>query len=416
MSRAAMPSDIDGTWRFLRDGYAFVSNRCRELGSDRFRTRLALVPFVCARGPAAAALVYDAGAFTRAGALPPTTLRLLQGRGSVQTLDDDRHRSRKALFMRLAADPDRIAALVAAFREAWVEAAGEWRRRGRATAFVDFPPVFAKAARRWAGLPDAFIGDAVLTRALWSMIEASGSLGPRLAFALVRRNRLEARLRDLATRLREGDGAGVDPASPLAAVARHADDPGGPLSVEHAAVEIVNLLRPIAAVARFAVFAALELGRRPDLRVAMAEGTLADREAFAEEVRRFHPFFPAIAGRARRTVDWDGHRFRPGDRLLVDLYGTNHHPGLHNHPEAFRTDRGLSWRDPGFSFAPQGAGDHATTHRCPGEAATVALLTETVGLLAADPVWRLPPQDLSVSLARLPARPRHGVRMDFGPG
>jgi fatty-acid peroxygenase len=77
----------------------------------------------------------------------------------------------------------------------------------------------------------------------------------------------------------------------------------------------------------------------------------------------------------------------------------------------FRPDRSLDWRHGGFDFVPQGGGDCRETHRCPGEAATVALVSEAVRLLSAMD-WRMPPQDLGVDLSRIPARPASGVVLD----
>ncbi|MDF2096949.1 hypothetical protein [Aquibaculum arenosum] len=73
---------FDHTLPFLREGYDFISRRCDRLQSDRFLTRLMLRPVLCTRGAEAAEMVYEGGRFTRQGALPPTTLRLLQDKGS----------------------------------------------------------------------------------------------------------------------------------------------------------------------------------------------------------------------------------------------------------------------------------------------------------------------------------------------
>lgn len=97
--RIAQAPQRDVLPALLRDGYAFVSRHCEALGSDAFQARLALQQVVFARGPDALATFYHPGRFTRVGAMPPTTLRLLQGRGSVQQLDGDAHLQRKRLFL-----------------------------------------------------------------------------------------------------------------------------------------------------------------------------------------------------------------------------------------------------------------------------------------------------------------------------
>src|SRR3954470_25022415 len=86
----------DSTFALLAEGYEFISNRCRRLGSDIFRTRLMLRPVVCMQGHAAARFFYTPGLFTRRKANPKPTIKLLQDEGSAQLLDGEAHRIRKA--------------------------------------------------------------------------------------------------------------------------------------------------------------------------------------------------------------------------------------------------------------------------------------------------------------------------------
>src|SRR3546814_10231988 len=64
--------------------------------------------------------------------------------------------------------------------------------------------------------------------------------------------------------------------------------------------------RPTVAIARYVIFAALALHRRPDCRERLIAGSDAEREAFVQEVRRFFPFFPFVGGRVREGFDWRG--------------------------------------------------------------------------------------------------------------
>src|SRR5690554_958289 len=100
---AGLPRDSspDSTLALLREGYTFISARCERHGTDAFRGRLVGRPAVFMRGAEAAETFYAEGRFTRQGALPATALKLLQGRGSVSTLDGAAHRHRKAMFMSL---------------------------------------------------------------------------------------------------------------------------------------------------------------------------------------------------------------------------------------------------------------------------------------------------------------------------
>ena len=70
--------------------------RCARLGAEAFRTRLMLRPVLCARGSAAAEAFYTPDRFTRVGAMPAVTMRLLQDRDSVQMLDGRQRQRQKA--------------------------------------------------------------------------------------------------------------------------------------------------------------------------------------------------------------------------------------------------------------------------------------------------------------------------------
>jgi cytochrome P450 len=90
------------------------------------------------------------------------------------------------------------------------------------------------------------------------------------------------------------------------------------LGEEDAAVELINVLRPTVAVARFITFAALALHEHPGARQKLQEGDEEYLERFVQEVRRFYPFFPLVGGRARKDFEWRGHRFEEGTWVLLD--------------------------------------------------------------------------------------------------
>src|SRR5690554_6631161 len=102
---------FDSSLAFLSKGYQFISQRCRQYDSDIFKTRIMLRPVYCVTGAEAAQMFYVPGRFTRVGAMPPTTLSLLQDHGSVLTLDGEAHARRKEMFMALMG-PSRIADLI----------------------------------------------------------------------------------------------------------------------------------------------------------------------------------------------------------------------------------------------------------------------------------------------------------------
>lgn len=394
---------LDATLALLRDGYRFVPDRCRRLKTDVFETRLMLSRVVCGGGQEAARVFYHPGRFTRTGAMPPTALKLLQDRGSVALLDGAAHRHRKRLFLTLL-DAGGVARLVDAFTRHWRTATRLWERVGRVVLHDAVEEVLCRAACEWCGVPLSDAEAAERTREFAAMIDGAGAVGPRNWSGLVLRRRTEQWARGLIERVRAGT-LSVTAGQPLAAVAAHADPAGRLLDPESAAVEVLNLVRPVVAVARYVTFAAHALHTHPSWRDRLRGQATDERAAFAQEVRRFYPFFPFVGGRVLEPFDWRGRRFVAGDWFLLDLYGTNRDVRLWGDPDAFRPDRFLGRPVGPFDLIPQGGGEYATGHRCPGEPATVALLTEAVRLLTAETEYAVPDQDLRIRLARLPTLP-----------
>ncbi|WP_207099423.1 cytochrome P450 [Paracoccus shandongensis] len=394
----------DHTLRFLRQGYRFIGDGCDRLGSDWFRARLMLRPVICGRGADAARLIYDPDLFTRRGAMPPTVLRLLQDKGSVQLLDGAPHRHRKALFTGLLMTDGAERSFLALFENEWRLALRDWTARGRVTLFDAVNLVLTLAVFRWAGVP--LDDPARMAGDLSSAVENSGRIGPRMWLALARRNRVERRIRRIIDRARTTGAAGD---TALHRIAGFRDADGAPLSPNQATVELINILRPTVAIGRYLVFAALALHRHPAWRDALRGASPDAYARFAEEVRRFYPFFPAIGGIARRDFRHGGLAVSKGDWMMVDLFGICHDPRLFPAPGDFDAGRALSWRDFGFDFVPQGAGDPHGGHRCPGERLTVAAIARATRLLVEAMDYTVPPQDLTVRLSRIPALPESGM-------
>jgi fatty-acid peroxygenase len=153
-----------------------------------------------------------------------------------------------------------------------------------------------------------------------------------------------------------------------------------------AAVELINVLRPVVAVARFVTLAALAFHEHPEcLQIIQADEDYI--AMFVQEIRRFYPLFPFVGGRVRNEFDWRGRRYTRG------TWGD---------PEEFRPERFRRWRGSAFAFVPQGGGDHRNSHRCPGEWATIELMKRAVLLLTGTMSYEVPEQDLGISLSRMP--------------
>lgn len=401
---------FDQTLALRREGYLFISRRCDRLGTDGFRTRLMLRDVVCLRGPEASALLYGEGGVTRVGAMPRSVLWLLQDKGSVQQLDGAAHRRRKEMFIHLLMPPEAVAGLVAEFHAAWLHALPRWTRHPALPLIEAVNPVLTRAVCRWMGLDLTEAQEGRLSASLYAMSDRTGGFGPLTWSALARRAAVESWLRGVVRQVRRGQRIPL-PGSPVEMIARACDTRGVPITIEAAAVELLNILRPVVAVGRYITFAALALHRAPDWETRFRQGDHARLLPFVEEVRRQSPFFPFVGGIATRPLDWRGTTLPKGQWLLFDIYGSLHDARYFPDPDSLRPSRGLSWRDQDHHFVPQGGGRVETSHRCPGERITVALMAEAVRLLTTAMTYDVPQQDLQIRLNRIPARPVDGFHI-----
>jgi fatty-acid peroxygenase len=402
-----LPTDpaFDSTAALLRDGYLFIGNRCRRFGADGFRTRLLGQSTLCIRGPEAARLIYDSARFRREDAVPLRVQRTLLGRGGVQQLDDAHHRQRKAMFMSLMTPAD-LAGLVALVAEEWDGSIGRWERAGRVELLPEMRRLFCRVACRWTGIPLPEDETSERARDLGAMVDGFAAVGPRYWRARRGRIRTERWIGEVVARARRGD-SGSGTGSALDVVIRHQEPDGRPLSIETAAVELINLLRPIVAISTYVTFAALALHEHADWRLRLRQSDF-ETEGFVHEVRRYYPFTPFIGARARADFEWRGQRFREGTLALLDVYGTLRDERFWDRPEQFRPERFRGRRGTPFDFIPQGGGDYLAGHRCAGEWVTIEAMKVAVTGLVRWMTYEVPPQDLSVPLSRIPTLPRSG--------
>ncbi|HEY8379078.1 MAG TPA: cytochrome P450, partial [Nannocystis sp.] len=285
---------VDSTLALLREGYLFISNHCRRLESDAFRTRLFGRSVVCMSGREAAELFYDESRFQRSGAVPGRVLKTLLGRGGVQTLDGPAHRHRKTMFMALMGR-ERLDDLATLARACWRMYAARWMTRERVTLFSEALELHCRIASGWAGVPVSEAERPLLARDLWALVEAAGEpLGPHYWRGRTARRRTERWARGLVRQVRVGKiEAPIDCA--LGTVAYHRGLDGRLLDEAVAAVELINVLRPMVAVAGYAVFAALAMIDHPECRRRIREEGEAYLSLFVDEVRRYYPFAPFVA-------------------------------------------------------------------------------------------------------------------------
>ncbi|CEA01934.1 fatty acid alpha hydroxylase [Pseudomonas saudimassiliensis] len=391
---------FDSSAAFLQNGYNFIADRCRDYGSNIFQTRIMLRRVYCVTGEEAARMFYVPGRFTRNHAMPPTTLSLLQDKGSSLTLDGEEHARRKEMFMALMG-PARLEQLVAIFEEEWQARLARWQTMPEVVLQTEAEYILCRSACRWVGITLDEGQAAQRATELAAMIEGAGSIGPRNWKGQLLRQRTEHWAQELIRQARSHRRA--DPATPLDIIAHHTALHGHGVDYRTAAVELLNLLRPIVAVARYITYSALALHHHPEYQQRLRAGEAGLADLFVNEVRRYYPFFPAVGGVALEDFAWRGHQFHRGDWMLLDLHGTNHDPRLWQQPERFYPERFLEWDRSPYNFIPQGGGEYSHGHRCAGEWLTVEVMRSALRLLTQRMSYKLPPQDLSIRLSRMPA-------------
>ncbi len=359
---------------------------------------------VCMTGEEAARVFYHPDRFTRRGALPPTTLRLLLDKGSVSLLDGEAHRQRKQMFLSLMT-PESISRLADLMADHWRAAVGTWATKDTVVLDEGVQEILCRAVCQWAGVPLPAAEAKRRTREFGAMFEGAGAVGPRMWRGMLLRSRTERWMRGIIEATRAGELT-VPEGTATHVVAWHRDLDGNLLDPGTAAVEMINVLRPTVAVARFVTFAALALHDYPAWRERFQAGEDVDLEPFVQEVRRFYPFFPFAGGRALSAFDWQGYHFAKGTWVMLDLYGTNHDARIWVEPNAFRPERFRGGEGNAFNLIPQGGGEHHSGHRCAGEWITIALMNRAVQLLTTTMRYDVPEQDLRIDLSRMPAIPK----------
>lgn len=410
-----MPHDpsFDSTLAFHADPYGFISTRCRELGTDVFEARILLHRTLCMTGAPAAELFCDPERFERSGAPPDRIQKSLFGEGGVQGLDGEDHRRRKQMFLTVLS-PERLDALASIAERRWTEYAARWASRDEVVLYDELHELLTVTACSWAGVPLDDTGKRA--HELTALFDEAGAVGPRHWHARLARHRADGWAADVIADVRAGRFVPPE-GSACSVVAWHRDKEGGSLlHPDIAAVELLNVLRPMVAVSVFLTFVALALHEHRAAREHLEDGP-GGLERFVQEVRRFYPFFPAIVARVRDAFEWNGYEFPAGCRALLDLYGTNHDPRIWTAPGEFRPERFEQWDGNPYKLIPQGPGLAAIHHRCPGEAATVCLMKTALSFLTERLRYEVPAQELEVDVQRLPALPRsgfviHGVRLD----
>jgi fatty-acid peroxygenase len=410
-TNSIVPSEkgLDKTISLLKEGYLFINNRMDKFNSDIFTVRLLGQDVICIRGEEAVKIFYDSEKFQRNGAAPNRIQQTLFGKNAVQTMDDEKHLHRKLLFMSLLTPEhqQKLANLTTVYLE---EAIKQWEQRDQIVLFDEIKNILCKVACQWAGVPLA--EEEISERAddFIAMVYAFGTLGPEHWKGRIARNRAERWIKQVIEVVREGK-LETEQGTALHEMAFYKKIDGARLDPEMAAIELINVLRPIVAIATFITFSALAFHEYKEEREKLRTADDRHLDMFVHEVRRYYPFGPFLGARVRTNFMWKNQEFKEGTLVLLDIYGTNHDARLWENPNQFNPSRFENWQGGLYDFIPHGGGDPAKGHRCPGEGVTVELMKVVLRTLATKMDYNVPNQDLHYDLNEMPTLPKSGFIM-----
>lgn len=409
-NRMPREEGLDHSLSLMREGYLFIANRRHSFQSDVFETRILGKKAICMGGMEAAALFYDNDKFIRKGAAPNRVVQTLFGKKGVQTLDGQEHMHRKEMFMALMST-EGMKSLFNIATEQWEAAIHKWEGQQTVVLYEEVKELMCRIACEWAGVPLEEEEVKRRTKDLSAMFESPAAIGPAHWMGRWARNRTEAWIEELINEVRNGSLQPPEHTA-LHTFSWHRDLNEELLDVKTAAVEVINILRPIVAIAIFINFTALAVHQFPEKTKKLINGDEAYVQMFVQEVRRYYPFFPFVTAKVKQDFVWKDFQFKKGTLTLLDLYGTNHDPKIWNHPEMFSPERFEYWDGSPFAFIPQGGGDYFLGHRCAGEWVTVELLKVSLHYLVKEMDYELPKQDLSYSLVSVPSIPHSKIVLE----
>lgn len=397
----------DQTISFLKNPYGFISEEAKKRKAQSFETRLLLRKTICMTGAEAAAFFYNPDYFMRKGAAPSPIKATLFGRGGLQDMDGVAHRRRKEMIMSLLTQ-EKITALGLLVREILRLESVRWSMRPEINFYEEAQSVITEAVCQWAGIPIHDENIKEKSADLTALFDRAGDKGLGHFIARAHRAKAESWIASVIRDVRAGKLI-PEYDSPLAIISAFKDHRSGLLTEKAAAVELLNILRPTVAVSVYMVFTAHALSifpeSRPDLR---SDESINN---FLNEVRRYYPFFPAVSAKVRKTFRWNGLRFSRGERVMLDIFGTNHDSQFWMRPDEFMPSRFEDGIPHPFAFIPQGGGEAHRGHRCPGDDLAMEMMKHTLLFLTHDIDYTVPAQDLMIDFSRMPALPESHFKM-----
>lgn len=406
-------SGMDNTFKVLKEAYTYVPCRLEKFNTKAFQTKaMGMKPIVVISGKEAAELFYNNDVMQREKTLPKRVVNTLFGKGAIHTTKGKVHVDRKALFMSLMTE-ENLKYLRELARNHWFVHTEHMQTQDEVNIYKESIYVLTKIGFRWAGIRQTAEEAERNAKDMDVMIDSFKGLGQTLGSgyrkAKKARARVEQFLEDQIVAVRNGE-IKAEPGTALYEFAHWEDYKGNQMDARLCAVDLMNVVRPLAAVNRFVSYAVKAMIEYDQERLKLQvtdDPNYAYK--FAQEVRRIFPFVPFLPGKFKKTVEFDGYRIKKGTFTLLDVFGTTHDPDLFENPYQFNPDRFDNWDGSPFDLIPQGGGDFYTNHRCAGEWMTIIVMEETIKYFANKIDFDAPAQDLSVKLDQFPGKVTSGT-------
>lgn len=406
MAKIPAESPIAAALGLYNQGFEFVQNTRRKHHADIFQIDLLILKVICFGGEDAARTFYDTDKFMRKGAVPPPVQKTLTGENAIHTTDGTAHHNRKEMFLSLMTE-ESIKRLTVLIRQELYKVLPQWEQMEEVILFHEARVILCKAICTWAGVPLTDEEAPYMARDFTLMVDAFGAMGPRNWRGQKARKRTEKWMEKIIKKVRQSK-LQADAGSALYITAHQRDTDGQLFDTKMAAIELLNILRPTVAIAWYITFGATALHTFDQCRQKFLLNQGNYRDWFIDELRRYYPFAPVMGAVVKHNFDWQGYKFKKGNLVLLDMYGTNHDERLWQHPDQFIPERFENRRIKPFDFLAQGGGDLHTGHRCPGEWITIEVLKAFLGFLVEKVGYTLPPQNLTYDLSRMPTLPTSG--------
>ncbi len=407
-----VPKDMpfDSTVGFIKDGYLFISNRMRQYNTDIFTARFVGKKVTFLMGKEAAEVFYKEEYFKRKNVAPMRVQKTLFGKKGIQGMDGSLHKKRKSLFMSLLT-PDYENELISILRLNLDRYSNRWEQNSSITLYKESQKVLFESVCQWVGI--FYDNEEVdsYAESMGLMIYGFGRVGKLYRKGKAARNRMESWVRKNVIAVREGTLT-VDKRSALYQMSMYVEENGKKLPPQIAAVELINIIRPIIAIATFITFEALAIINYPEVKEEIRKRDPLYREMFCQEVRRYYPFAPFVGAKVKRDFMWGNYIFKKNSLVILDLYGTNHDPKIWDKPEQFNPKRFSERESNLYDFIPQGGGKIQSGHRCAGDIITVKVMEVFADYLVNHLEYEVPQQNLSYSLKKIPTLPESGFVMN----